>query len=229
MEAEHAASAESGGGEAGEPMEVEVQANDAAKDAVMSPEKKIEFGEECPLLSTLPSFSPPCLLFHAAAPFFLRHLKCSSLWRVPDLATHPSSPHLILCHRMKSRSWSNHAPSNPPPHDLSRCPSFPRSMHLPPSPSLFKASLKKVLAGYLDFTFQPEGLLSGLHELLTDVDLTGNRLKELPELLMLSRIQRLVLQENELSNLENLASLTTLTEVFSFFLVPSSQPSPQAS
>jgi len=66
---------------------------------------------------------------------------------------------------------------------------------------------------YLDFTFQPEGLLSGLNEQLTDVDLTGNRLKELPDMRILSRIQRLVLQENELASVEPLVTLTTLTDL----------------
>ena len=56
-------------------------------------------------------------------------------------------------------------------------------------------------------------MLSGLHEQLTDVDLTGNRLKELPDLSILCQIQRFVLQENEISNLDPLSSLTTLTDV----------------
>jgi hypothetical protein len=38
-----------------------------------------------------------------------------------------------------------------------------------------------VPAGYLDFCLQPHGEIVGLNERLTDVDLTGNRLKTLPD------------------------------------------------
>jgi hypothetical protein len=52
---------------------------------------------------------------------------------------------------------------------------------LPSFHSSVELTLVLVPAGYLDFCLQPHGEIVGLNERLTDVDLTGNRLKTLPD------------------------------------------------
>jgi Leucine-rich repeat (LRR) protein len=74
------------------------------------------------------------------------------------------------------------------------------------------------VTGFLDLTNQPGGDFDGFHELLTDVDLTGNRLRALPEpLVSLTRLKRLGLRQNLLGqqpeSISVVSSLTTLESI----------------
>ncbi len=76
----------------------------------------------------------------------------------------------------------------------------------------------KCSTGYLDLTNQPESDLFGFHETLTDVDLTGNRLRSLPgQIAIVTSLRRLSLRQNllgdqpeSLSILQNLTAITSL-------------------
>lgn len=61
--------------------------------------------------------------------------------------------------------------------------------------------------------FPPNNVLSCFFRLCSAVDLTGNRLRELPDLAPLERIRKFVVRQNLIENAERVGSLTTLTHV----------------